>query len=126
MASRTCHEIDPTLTDRLVGASARAFQVLGVNALKTVQPTTDAVIGQRVVEVDIQGRQVQISTLELHVIIDLARTGRVACFDLAEPWIPTDRTPAPTIRLLLDNGGGVDFAEPARTKRITVSIVPAA
>jgi hypothetical protein len=115
-------EIDPDLSDRLVGTSLRALQVLGINTLKTVQPPTNAVLGEKVIAVDVAGRQVHISTAEHRLVIDLARTGRISYLDVAEPWSPADRTQAPTIRLLLDNGGGIDFSEPAKTKRITLSI----
>ena len=113
---------DQVLLERLVGASVRALQVIGINTLKTVEPPPDAVVGRTVVAVRAYGRQVAISTDQHHLLIDLARTGQITPLEVAGLWRPGDRGAAPTIRLLVDDGSGLDFAEPAKTKRITLSI----
>lgn len=115
-------DINVILRDHVIGASVRGLQVLGINALKTVHPAPEVLVGRPVIDATVQSRALEITTPEYKISIELARTGSVTWLDKTDEWSPTDRKPAPTLRLLLADGSALDFAEPARTKRITASI----
>jgi hypothetical protein len=116
------HEIDELLAVHLVGRSIRQFQVLGVNSLKTIMPHPDVLVGAEVRRAHCTGRIITISTAGHEIRIDLQRTGRVSWLSKADAWQVSSRTPLPSARLLLDDGTGLDLTEPAKTKRITVSL----
>lgn len=108
--------------DYVIGRSIRELQVLGVNSLKTINPPASTLEGASIVSANIETPAIEILTSGYSIRIDLARTGRVTWLAQAVEWTPRDGTPAPTLRLLLDSGGALDFLEPAKTKRITVAI----
>lgn len=118
-------EIDDLLAGQLVGRSIRQLQVLGINSLKTIAPPVEKLIGEHVEGARCLQRVVVISTTAFEIRVDLQRTGRVTWLETAEPWQHSSRMPLPTTRLLLDDGSGLDFTEPAKTKRIAVSLVSA-
>jgi hypothetical protein len=62
-------------------------------------------------------------TAAYEIRVDLQRTGRVTWLKGANAWELSSGVPLPTVRLLLDDGSGLDFTEPAKTKRITVSLL---
>lgn len=115
-------EIDDLLTGQLVGRSIRQLQVLGVNSLKTVTPPADALVGEQVRSARCEERVIAIATAGYEIQIDLQRTGRVTWLKNADTWQLSSGVPLPTVRILLDDGTGLDFTEPAKTKRITVSL----
>ena len=117
-------EIDDLLAVQLVGRSIGQMQVLGVNSLKTITPSPDALAGEQVQSARSEERVIVISTTGYEIRVDLQRTGRVTWLKSAQPWLVSSGTPLPTIRLLLDDGTGLDFTEPAKTKRVTVTLVP--
>jgi hypothetical protein len=119
-------EIDELLADHLVGRSIRQLQVLGVNSLKTVTPRPDVLAGAEVRSARCEGRIITISTAAHEVRIDLQRTGRVVLLSDADAWQPSSRAPLPSVRLLLGDGTGLDLTEPAKTKRISVSLMAGA
>jgi len=57
------------------------------------------------------------------VEVDLQRAGVVT-------WVPNlavwsiGQSPMPTVQMLIEDGSGVNFVEPAKTKRITVRVKP--
>jgi hypothetical protein len=116
-------DIDDLLAGQLVGRSIGQMQVLGVNSLKTITPSADALAGEKVHSARCEDRIIVISTTGHEARIDLQRTGRVTWLKSAQPWQLSSGTPLPTVRLLLDDGTGLDFTEPAKTKRITVTLV---
>jgi hypothetical protein len=120
---QTPREIDKLLSTHLVGRSIRQLQVLGVNSLKTVMPHPDALVGAEVRSAHCEDRIITISTPAHKIRIDLQRTGRVAWLSEAGPWQVSSRAPLPSVRLLLDDGTGLDLTEPAKTKRISVSLL---
>jgi len=122
VTTQPAEEIEAILRKHVVGHAVRALQVLGINSLKTVEPPPTALEGHVVVDVAAQTRVLEIAFETCAIRIDLERTGRVKWLPKAEAWAPTDSTPAPTLRLLLDHGSAVDFTEPAKTKRITAAI----
>lgn len=110
--------------DRVAGKKIGSFQVYGINSLKTLDPPLDALIGEEVVDLLAQsdGRRVELVCHDHTIEIDLARTGRLAVVGEARAWSPTDGGPMPTGRLIFDDGTGLDFKEPAKTKRITFAV----
>lgn len=115
-------EIAPLL-ERLKGKKIATFQVLGVNSLKTVSPLPEALVGEAVTEVDVVERIINMHTTGHRISFDLQRTGRVVMLESAEPYRHAAAGSRPTVRLLMADGSGVDLTEPAKTKRITVTIV---
>ncbi len=115
-------EIAPLL-ERLQGKKIAMLQVLGVNSLKSVSPLLEAVVGEAVTEVDVVERIVNMHTACYRISCDLQRTGRVVPFESAGPCRHAAGASRPTARLLMVGGSGVDLTEPAKTKRITVTIV---
>lgn len=114
-------EIAPLL-DRIKGQKITAFQVLGINSLKSLSPSPEALSGEVVTATDIIERIINIKTASHIISIDLQRTGRVVLLEAAEPYRLVVGTVRPTVRLLTNDGSGLDLTEPAKTKRITVTI----
>lgn len=108
----------------VVGRTVLSLSVHGINALKTLEPSLTAVAGERVIGVEADDRQHVLLRLQtIEVLINLERTGALEWLPSSTTWAPTAQaTQPPTLRLLLDDGSGVDFKEPGRTKRITVSL----
>lgn len=107
--------------NRLVGESIVQLQVLGVNSLKSVAPSPADLVGRTITAVAVDDRSLTIEIGDLRAVIDLQRTGRLRWRDRAEP-ARIGSPGLPTLRLLLESGAGLDFSEPARTKRISVTI----
>ena len=118
-------EINDLLAEQLAGRSIRQLQVLGINSLKTISPPAEKLVGEHVVIARCEERIVVVSTTAFEIRVDLQRTGRVVWLEKAEAWQLSSGVPLPTVRLLLEDGSGLDFTEPAKTKRIAVSLVPA-
>jgi hypothetical protein len=117
-------EIDDLLAGQLVSRSIRQLQVLGVNSLKTVAPSVGELVGEQVRNARCEERVITISTVAYEIRVDLQRTGRVTWLNSADTWQVSSGVPLPTVRLLLDDGSGLDFTEPTKTKRVTVSLLP--
>lgn len=121
-AVQTPHEIDELLSP-LIGRSISRLQVLAPNALKTVLPDPGTLTGALVIATICAGRVIKISTTSCALVINLERTGRVDWTKTADAWGPVSGTPQPTARLLFDDRPGLNFIEPAKTKRITISLL---
>jgi len=119
---QTPREIDDLLAEQLIGRSIRQLQVLGVNSLKTVTPSAGELVGEQVRSAHCEERVIAMSTAAYQIRVDLQRTGRVTWLKCADAWQLSSGVPLPTVRLLLDDGSGLDFTEPAKTKRVTVSL----
>lgn len=111
-----------TLLERLTGQQIAALQVLGINSLKTFSPPPEALVGEDVTAVGVLDRTVRIDTISHVISFDLQRTGQVVPLENAKVYAPVAGVNRPTVRLLMADGSGVDLSEPARTKRITVTI----
>ena len=98
--------------------------MLGINSLKTVTPAVGELVGQQVRSARCDGRIIAISTAAYEMRVDLQRTGRVTWLKSADAWQLSSGVPLPTVCLLLDDSTGLDFTEPAKTKRVTVSLAP--
>lgn len=110
-----------SILERIVGESVRQMQVLGVNSLKSVAPAPHDLVGSTITSVDANARIVRIDFAGFSATFDLQRTGRLVWLEKAEP-AQFGRPNLPTVRLLLESGAAVDFTEPTRTKRITVTL----
>lgn len=108
------------LCDALVGQRITLLQVLGINALKSLRPSPDDLVGERIEAVDVSGRIVTFSADAHTVTIDLQRTGKLVALSHPQPYLPGTGS-MPTVRLITE-GGGLDLTEPAKTKRISVSL----
>lgn len=114
-------EITPLL-DRIKGQKIAALQVLGINSLKSLSPSPEALAGEVVTATDIVERIISINTASHIISFDLQRTGRVVLLEAAEPYRLAVGAVRPTVRLVMNDGSGLDLTEPAKTKRITVTI----
>jgi len=116
---------DPSaLHDLVVGKDLAGLYVYGINSLKTVDPPLSQVAIDKTVDlsIDEEARSLKV-VLERHTFaIDLARTGTAVLLSAALPWSPSDGTAMPTIRFIFSDGSGMDLREPAKTKRITITI----
>jgi hypothetical protein len=112
-----------TLLVPLRGQEIAGLQVLGVNSLKTLSPPPEAVVGEVITGIDSGERTITIHTANHQIVCDLQRTGRIVRLASAEPYQLAAGTTRPTVRLLLGDGSGLDLTEPAKTKRITVSVI---
>ncbi|MCM4082019.1 hypothetical protein [Paractinoplanes hotanensis] len=120
-AAQTIDEIQAIL-DRLRGEVIATLQVLGINSLKSTSPLPEAVVGDAVERTSVESRLVSITT-SLHVIVfDLQRTGKLVWLENAQPYVMVAGASRPTVRLLLASGQGLDLTEPAKTKRVTVTV----
>lgn len=112
------------LRQQLVGREVRALEVYGINSLKSREPALGSLAGLTVRGVAPSGGSVVAIQLDgMEVVVDLQRVGGVQLSPRLDGWSFGDG-PQPTARLLLADGGGVDFKEPSKTKRITVRLVP--
>lgn len=109
------------ILDRVIGRTVAEFQVFGINSLKSVSPAPADVVGSRIDAASVEDRILELRTLDHVVRIDLQRTGRLIWSGRASAGAAGIGA-RPTVRLALDDGQGVDFTEPAKTKRITVRI----
>lgn len=109
------------ILDRLVGRTVSEFHVFGINSLKSVVPAPADLVGSRIVATSAENRILELRTQNHAVQIDLQRTGRLIWLD-ATPAAAAGMGARPTARLLVDDGQGIDFTEPAKTKRIVVRI----
>ncbi|MFI0729068.1 hypothetical protein ACH4S9_08570 [Streptomyces sp. NPDC021225] len=114
-------EVMPLL-EPLTGQKIAALQVLGINSLKTLSPPLEALAGEAVTAADVVDRTLRIDTTSHVISFDLQRTGRVVLLESAEPYRFVAGANRPTVRLLMADGAGLDLIEPAKTKRITVTI----
>jgi hypothetical protein len=101
------------------------MQVLGVNSLKSFTPSLGALAGQVVTGVEHLDRTFTIRTMKFTITFDLQRTGRVVWLDNAAPYVTDPGTVRPTVRMVFTEGAGIDLTEPAKTKRISVTIAEA-
>jgi hypothetical protein len=114
------------LRTHIDGKTIAFVQVCGINSLKTVDPPLPALAGDVVVDLvtDEQARSLHVVLGNHVLILDLARTGTATTLQSATTWSPTDGQPMPTVRIGFTDHTGLDLKEPAKTKRITLTIAP--
>jgi hypothetical protein len=99
--------------------------VFGINSLKSLLPMPEAITGEVVTAAEIADRIVAVRTASHSIAFDLQRTGRLIWLESAEPYRLIAGASRPMVRLLLADGSGLDLTEPAKTKRITVTLAAA-
>ena len=120
---QTSGEIQSLLT-RLEGETISLLQVLGVNSLKSMTAMPEALAGETVTATLVEDRRLTVFTSGHRVVFDLQLTGKLVWQTGVVPYAVTSASVRPTVRLILVNGQGLDLTEPAKTKRITVTISP--
>jgi hypothetical protein len=119
-SARDAHEL---LEANFTKGTILTWDCYAVNGVKTLIGL-DVTHGDRIVSVSSSGAAVEI-VCDRHIItVDLARTGRVIAHAHVQRWQHVPNRRPPTARLILSDGRGVDFVEPAKTKRITFTVVP--
>lgn len=121
-AVQTSEEIQAILS-RLEGEEITTLQVLGINSLKSLSPMPDALAGEKIESAHVSDRMFTVTTADHQAIFDLQRTGKLVWLPKAEPYVMTAGSSRPTVRLVLAGGQGLDLTEPAKTKRITVTLL---
>lgn len=122
MAAIQTSEEMQSLLARLEGHEIATLQVLGINSLKSMSPTPEALSREVIESTGVQDRLFTITTGNHKVVFDLQRTGKLVWLSEAAPYVMTVGSSRPTVRLVLADGPGLDLMEPAKTKRITVTI----
>ena len=104
----------------VVGKVISAFEVYGVNNLKTVAPPLTDLTGKRVSDTHINSSAHLILEIQKYRLeVNLERTGGLVVSETSEPWRLGGGGPQPTARMVLEGGRAIDFREPGKTKRIT-------
>lgn len=122
MATMQTPEEVQNILAHLEGQRIVSLQVLGVNSLKSFSPPLDALAGDAIEGCVVVDRLLTLTTTRHHVAFDLQRTGKLVWLPTAEPYSMAAGSVRPTVRLLLGDGQGLDLTEPAKTKRITVTL----
>jgi hypothetical protein len=110
------------ILERLNGQKIAGLQVLGINSLKSLSPMPHELVGDTVIATAVSDRMFTIRTNVHTMVVDLQRTGRLVWVDSAAPYTLVAGAVRPTVRLLLADGSGLDLTEPAKTKRIAVTL----
>lgn len=122
MASiQTSEEIESLLT-HFEGEEISTLQVLGINSLKSMTVMPETLAGDVIRSTNVDDRHFTLVTDDHEVVFDLQRTGKLVPLHGAVPYVMAPGAARPTVRLVLTNGQGLDLTEPAKTKRITVTI----
>lgn len=120
-ATQTYDEIQSLLT-RVEGQTILTLQVLGINSLKSISPMPDALAGDVITSASANDRLITVLTADHQLVFDLQRTGKLVWLASAVPYVMAPGSTRPTLRLIFANGQGLDLTEPAKTKRISVTI----
>jgi hypothetical protein len=112
-----------SLQQVLIGRRVELFEVYGINSLKTTSPPLSNVAGTTIKSVELSDdrRILSIATSTATITINLERVGYWSLEPGMKGWAVGDG-PAPTARLVLDGSEVLNFAEPNKTKRITVRL----
>ncbi|MFF9591683.1 Fpg/Nei family DNA glycosylase [Streptomyces sp. NPDC014646] len=111
------------LDDRLVGREIDRVLPLAVSVLKTYDPPLAALHGTTVTGTARHGKFLDVRAEALHLIIHLARAGRLRWRD-GFPAAPPRPGKGPlALRTVLTGGDGFDLTEAGTTKRLAVHLV---
>lgn len=104
-----------------VGLCVDSLVIFGANSLKTVTGPSH-LSDQVVAKATAVGDRLVLELSQSRVSIDLQRTGLLSFASKANRWRPEPGKRPPTARLVFTDGSGLDFIEPAKTKRIGIWI----
>lgn len=113
------------LAERLVGRVIRRVDVTEIAALKTYDPSVDALRGATVTDVHRRGKHLVLSVdRDLHLVLHLARSGWIRWRDIApRPTAGRGRGPLAARVQLEPDGDGIDITEQATQKRLAIHVV---
>ncbi len=113
------HDLAPRLDRRAIAR----IDVVTFAALKTFDPPVSAVYGMFVAGVDRHGKFLDLELDGLHLVVHLARGGWIRWRDHIDPK-PARASKGPlAVRVLLDDGSGLDITEAGTKKRLAVYVV---
>ena len=112
------------LRGRLQGRAIARVDIAAFSALKTFDPPLSALAGLFVADVTRHGKFLDISASGLHLVVHLARAGWVRWRESvpATPPKPSRKSPL-AVRVVLDDGAGLDITEAGTQKRLAVYVV---
>lgn len=106
------------------GKRIASMQVLGINSLKSLQPSPESMTGQMITDLNLDEstRKIELVLEQYIILVEMARTGIVVALKKSLAWQASEKSPMPTARILFSDGSALDFKEPAKTKRISFTI----
>jgi formamidopyrimidine-DNA glycosylase len=111
------------LGSRLVGREITRFDIVSFSALKTVQISVDALIGETIDGASRHGKFLDFRVGDVHLVMHLARAGWIRWRDAApQPSKALGRGPL-TARLILDDYSGFDVTEYGTKKSLAIYLV---
>ena len=111
------------LDERVAGHALGKVRVAHIAALKTFDPSIDALEGRTVERVTRRGKYIEVDTGGIWLVIHLARGGWIKWMD-AVPSTPIKPNRSPlALRVALDNKSGFDVTEMGTEKRLSVWVV---
>jgi len=111
------------LKGRLDGHAIGRVHVVAFSALKTFDPPVQALEGTLVDDVTRHGKFLDIETSGLHLVFHLARAGWVRWRDELPPVPPRPSNKSPlAVRVILDDGSGLDITEAGTKKRASLFV----
>lgn len=121
-SARTSAELTEFHARHLAGRVVSEVVIHGINSLKSLEVPLSALEGSAIgalTPTTDSSFSLQIGGVV--VSVDLQRTGSVVFLPEIERWRP-GKPSMPTGQIFFVDGGGLNFVEPAKTKRITFSL----
>ncbi|MGZ5417516.1 MAG: Fpg/Nei family DNA glycosylase [Nocardioides sp.] len=112
------------LSGRLAGRAIVRVDIAAFSALKTFDPPLSALNGTLLDGVTRHGKFLDFNASGLHLVVHLARAGWIRWRDEvpALPPKPSNKSPL-AVRVVLDNGSGLDITEAGTRKGLAVYVV---
>ncbi|MGZ8737008.1 MAG: Fpg/Nei family DNA glycosylase [Nocardioides sp.] len=112
------------LSGRLAGRAVVRVDIAAFSALKTFDPPLSALNGTLLDGVTRHGKFLDFNASGLHLVVHLARAGWIRWRDEvpALPPKPSNKSPL-AVRVVLDNGSGLDITEAGTRKGLAVYVV---
>jgi formamidopyrimidine-DNA glycosylase len=111
------------LAQRVIGRAITRIDIVAINALKTFDPSPEALYGLSVRAVGRHGKFLDIDAGQARLVFHLARAGWLRWSDDL-PAIPPRPGKGPlAARIHLDDGSGFDLTEAGTQKRLAIHVV---
>ncbi|GAA1824429.1 Fpg/Nei family DNA glycosylase [Nesterenkonia flava] len=118
------HALAADLRERLRGHTVQRLEVLAFNALKTIDPTPQALVGATAVDVVRRGKFLDLRFGDIHLIIHLSLAGWIRWRpDAPKPASSRSRKSPLAARLMLEDGSGLDITEAGTKKGLAIYLV---
>lgn len=111
------------LAQRIIGRAITRIDIVAISALKTFDPSPEALYGLAVRAVDRHGKFLDIDAEQGHLVIHLARAGWLRWSDDLPATPPRPGKGPLAARIHLDNGSGFDLTEAGTQKRLAIHVV---